>query len=60
MLFFKVEVFKLKKFFFYLTLKKYNFFFSCEHKVYILKGFKSYIEKIKYSSCIYIVNFEKD
>ena len=26
-------------------LKKYNFF-SCEHKVYILKGSKSHIEKI--------------
>jgi hypothetical protein len=31
------------------TLKKYNFFLV-EHRVYYLKGFKSYIEKIKYFS----------
>jgi len=42
---------------FYPTLKKHNFF-SYEHKVYLLKGFKSHIEKIKNSSIIYIVNFE--
>ena len=42
---------------FYPTLKKHNFF-SCEHRVYIPKGFKSHIEKIKHSSSIYIVNFE--
>jgi hypothetical protein len=38
---------KFKIFFqkiFYLTLKKYNFF-SCEDRVYILKGFKSHIKK---------------
>jgi len=34
-------------------------FFSCEHRVDILKSFKSHIEKIKHSSSIYIVNFEK-
>ena len=33
---------------FYLTLKKLNFF-SCEHRVYIRKGFKSHIEKIIFS-----------
>jgi len=27
--------------------------------IYILKGFNFYIEKIKHSSSIYIVNFEK-
>ena len=31
-------------------------FFSCKHKVYVLMGFKSHIEKIKYSSSIYVVN----
>jgi hypothetical protein len=36
------------------------FFFSCKHKVYILKDFKSCIEKIKYYSSIYIVNFLKE
>ena len=30
-------------------MKKLNFF-SCEHRVYILKSFKSHIEKIKHSS----------
>jgi hypothetical protein len=34
------------------------YFFSCEYRVYILKGFKSHITKIKHSSSIYIVNFE--
>ena len=52
--------FKLKylnqKRFFYPTLKKYNFFLVDIE--YILKGFKSHIEKIKYSSSIYIANFE--
>ena len=63
----------------YPTLKKHNFFscehrvcilknfksqiekiiFFCEQRVCILKGFKSHIKKIKYSSSIYIVNFEK-
>jgi hypothetical protein len=39
-------------------LKQYNFFFFYEHRVYILKDFKFHIEKIKYSSSIYIINFE--
>jgi hypothetical protein len=30
------------------TLKKLNFFFFYEHRVYIRKVFKSHIEKIKY------------
>ena len=55
--------FKLKylnqKGFFNSTFKKHNFFL-CEHRVYILKGFKFYINKIKYFSNIYIVIFEKD
>jgi len=42
------------KFFFYPTLKKYNFF-SCEDRVYILKSFKSYIEKITFEHRVYIL-----
>ena len=50
-LFFKLEY--LNQNFFYPTLKKHNFF-SCEHRVYLLKGFKSYIEKIIF----FLVNIE--
>jgi hypothetical protein len=32
---------------------------SCEHRVYILMGFQSHIEKLKASSSVYIVNFDK-
>jgi hypothetical protein len=32
--------------------------FSWKHRIYILKGFKSHIEKIKHFSNIYIVNFK--
>ena len=39
------------------TLKKQ--LFSRKYRVYILKCFKSHIEKIKYFSNIYIVNFKK-
>ena len=39
------------------TLKKH--LFSWENRVYILKSFKSHIEKIKYFSNIYLVNFKK-
>jgi hypothetical protein len=39
-----------------ITLK--NNFFK-KYKVYILKGFKFYIEKIKYFFSIYIINFKK-
>jgi len=40
-------------------LKKYNFF-SCKHKVYLLKDFKSHIKKIKYFFNIYMMNFKID
>jgi len=43
--------------FFYFTLEQY-FFFSCEHRVYILIDFQSYIGKIKVSSSNYIMNFD--
>jgi len=33
-------------------------FFSYEHRIYILMGFKSHIVKIKYSSSFYIVDFD--
>jgi len=54
-LFFWVEVFKSKRFF--ISYWK-NIIFSSKHRVYILKGFKSHIKKIKHSSNIYIVNFK--
>ena len=44
---------------FYPTLKIHNFF-SCEHRVYILKGFKSHIEKNKFFSCEHRVYILKD
>jgi hypothetical protein len=43
---------------FYLTLKKHDLIFSCKHIVYILKDFKSHIEKIKHSLSIYILKFK--
>jgi len=43
------KTFNLYKINYFPTLKKYNFFLV-EHRVYLLKGFKSYIEKIKYFS----------
>ena len=52
-----IKLRQLKKKVFYPILRKYNFF-SYEHRVYILMGFKSHIEKIKHSSSIYIVNFD--
>jgi hypothetical protein len=42
---------------FFISYSK-NIFFSCEDRVYILKGFKSHIAKIKHSSIIYILNFK--
>jgi hypothetical protein len=39
------------------TLKKQ--LFSYEYRVYILKGFKYHIEKLKYFFNIYIMNFKK-
>ena len=39
------------------TLKKQ--LFSWKHRVHILRGFKSHIEKIKYFSNTYIINLKK-
>jgi len=43
------KIFNQYKINYFSTLKKYNFFLV-EHKLYLLNGFKSYIEKIKYFS----------
>jgi hypothetical protein len=39
-------------------MEKHNFFLVNIEYIYILKDFKSHIAKIKFSSNIYIVNYE--